>query len=292
MLAPLRGGGDLLPLSTEPYFLSSPALSPDGKTVVFSFEGDLWKAELVNGSATRLTAMQGYETNARFSPDGQWIAFTGRQFGNADVFVIPMEGGEILQLTWHAANDDVENWSWNSKSIYITSNRLNSGTVYKVLVGGGNPVRLFEHYFNTIHNLAENPKTGELFFNDTWESQSMASRKRYKGDYNPDIQSYNPKTSPISRLPSNARLYQLTVRKWSSKKIISCLPMNRLPIKPLNYRSALFATASFPKNRTSPSPTRSVISIYRRIIRRLQSSPAVSYSSAISKGSILFKCIP
>ncbi|MFA5816796.1 MAG: hypothetical protein WC865_14370 [Bacteroidales bacterium] len=186
-------------LSLEPYFLSTPALSSDGKTVVFSFESDLWKADVVSGTATRLTAMQGYETNARISPDGQWIAFTGRQFGNADVFVIPMEGGEIRQLTWHAANDDVENWSWDSKSIYFTSNRLNSGTVYKIPVGGDNPVRLFEHYFNTIHNLAENPKTGELFFNDTWESQSMASRKRYKGDYNPDIQSYNPKTGEYKK---------------------------------------------------------------------------------------------
>ncbi len=178
----------------EPFFLSSPALSPDAKTVVFSFEGDLWKADVATGAATRLTAMQGYETNARISPDGKWIAFTGRQFGNGDVFLIPVEGGEIRQLTWHAANDDVENWSPDSKSIYFTSNRLNSGTVYKVPVEGGNPARLFDHYFNTIHNLAENPKTGELFFNDTWESQSMASRKRYKGQYNPDIQSYNPKT--------------------------------------------------------------------------------------------------
>ncbi len=180
--------------SSEPYFLSSPSLSPDGKTVVFSFEGDLWKADVATGTSYRLTAMQGYETNARISPDGKWIAFTGRQFGNADVFVIPMEGGEIRQLTWHAANDDVEYWSWDSKSIYFTSNRMNSGTVYKVPLEGGNPVRLFNHYFNTIHNLVENPKTGELFFNDTWESQSMASRKRYKGEYNPDIQSYNPKT--------------------------------------------------------------------------------------------------
>ncbi|MFA6129132.1 MAG: S41 family peptidase [Bacteroidales bacterium] len=186
-------------LSPEPYFLSSPALSPDGKTVVFSFEGDLWKADLASGNADRLTAMQGYETSARISPDGKWIAFTGRQFGNGDVYLIPMEGGEIRQLTFHAANDEVENWNWDSKSIYFTSGRFNSGTVYKVPLDGGNPVRLFEHYFNTIHNLAENPKTGELFFNDTWESQNMASRKRYKGDYNPDIQSYNPKTGEYKK---------------------------------------------------------------------------------------------
>jgi Tol biopolymer transport system component/C-terminal processing protease CtpA/Prc len=190
------------PFTLYPYFPSSPAISPDGKTIVFSYEGDLWKTDLAVGNATRLTAMQGYETNARISPDGRWIAFTGRQFGNADVYVIPMDGGEIRQLTFHAANDDVENWSGDSKFIYFTSGRLNSGTVYKIPPEGGNPTRLFEHYFNTIHNLAENPVTGELFFNDTWESQSMASRKRYKGEYNPDIQSYNPKNGEYKKYTS------------------------------------------------------------------------------------------
>src|SRR5207302_1177930 len=77
------------------YFLSYPCLSPDGSTVVFSYEGDLWRAETKGGQATRLTAMQGYETNARFSPDGKWIAFTGRQSGNSDIYIMPVEGGEI-----------------------------------------------------------------------------------------------------------------------------------------------------------------------------------------------------
>jgi Tol biopolymer transport system component len=64
--------------NTDAYFLSQPALTPDGKAVIFSFEGDLWRADVFGGQAYRLTAMQGYETNAKVSPDGKWIAFTGR----------------------------------------------------------------------------------------------------------------------------------------------------------------------------------------------------------------------
>ena len=56
---------------SEAYFLSQPALTPDGQTVVFSFEGDIWKANLGDKQAYRLTAMQGYETNAKVSPDGK-----------------------------------------------------------------------------------------------------------------------------------------------------------------------------------------------------------------------------
>ncbi len=74
------------------YFLSQPCISPDGQTVIFSFEGDLWQAGIADGRATRITAMLGYETNARISPDGKWVAFTGRQYGNADIFIMPSSG--------------------------------------------------------------------------------------------------------------------------------------------------------------------------------------------------------
>ena len=114
------------------YFLSNPCLTPDGATVIFSFEGDLWKASIKDGQASSLTAMQGYETSASVSPDGKWIAFTGRQYGNADVFVMPVNGGEVKQITYHSGNDDVTSWSWDSKSIYFNSNRMGQIAGFKV----------------------------------------------------------------------------------------------------------------------------------------------------------------
>ena len=182
------------------YFLSNPCLSPDGQTVIFSFEGDLWKANINNGQAVRLTAMQGYETSPRVSPDGKWIAFTGRQYGNADVFVMPVNGGDVKQITYHSSNDDVSSWSWDSKYIYFTSNRMGQAAGFKVDAGGGTAQRVFGNYFFQFdHNLVEHPGTGEIFFNDTWESSTQSQRKRYKGPFNPDIQSYNPKTKQYKK---------------------------------------------------------------------------------------------
>ena len=180
--------------SQEVYFTSYPTLTPDGKTVIFSYEGDLWKTDLNNPVAVRLTAMQGEETHPHVSPDGKWLAFSSNQFGNNDVFVMPLAGGEVKQLTWHEASDEVDSWTWDSKSIYFTSNRYNGFSEYKVGLNGGTPTRVFGHYFNTIHGVVEHPQTGELFFSDTWESNFFSNRKHYKGAYNPDIQSYNPKT--------------------------------------------------------------------------------------------------
>ena len=174
------------------FFLSNPCLTPDGQTVIFAFEGDLWKANVNDGQASRLTAMQGYETSPRVSPDGKWIAFTGRQYGNPDVFVMPVNGGDVRQITYHSSNDDVTSWSWDSKSIYFNSNRMGQIAGYKVSADGGTPVRVFGNYFFQYdHNLVEHPTSGEIFFNDTWESSNQVQRKRYKGPFNPDIQSYN-----------------------------------------------------------------------------------------------------
>ncbi|MCK9640672.1 MAG: S41 family peptidase [Prolixibacteraceae bacterium] len=181
--------------SVEPYFLSSPSLTPDGKTLIFSFEGDIWKASVKDGVATRLTAMQGYENGAKVSPDGKWIAFTGRQYNNSDVYIMPAEGGEVRQLTFHSGSDEVSSWSWDSKYIYFSSNRAGQVSGYKVGTEGGTPTRIFgDNFFQNDHNLVEHPVTREIFFNDTWESSNQVQRKRYKGPYNPDIQSYNPVT--------------------------------------------------------------------------------------------------
>ena len=177
------------------YFLSNPTLTPDGQTVIFAFEGDLWKASLGDGNATRLTAMQGYETSPRVSPDGKWIAFTGRQYGNGDIYVMSVNGGDVKQITYHSGNDEVTSWSWDSKSIYFNSGRMGQVAGFKVGADGGTPQRVFGNYFFQYdHNLIEHPTSGEIFFNDTWESNNQVQRKRYKGPFNPDIQSYNLKT--------------------------------------------------------------------------------------------------
>ncbi|WP_410220384.1 S41 family peptidase [Pedobacter sp.] len=192
----------LLPALTyaqkQTYFASYPALSPDGQTIVFSYDGDIWKVPVKGGLASRITAMQGEEINPKISPDGKWLAFSSNQYGNFDVYVMPMGGGDIKQLTFNDATDEVDNWGWDSKTIYFTSSRYNNYSSYKVNINGGTAIRLFDNYFNTTHNIAEAPD-GSLFFNDTWESRNFTNRKRYKGAFNPDIQSYNPKTKAYKR---------------------------------------------------------------------------------------------
>lgn len=179
--------------SSEVYFASFPCLTPDGSSLVFSHQGDLWSVDSNGGLAQRMTAMEGNESRPRISPDGKWLAFSSDMYGNEDVYLMPMGGGAIVRLTYHQGFDHVDSWSWDSKYIYLTSDRYNIHSGYKVHIDGTTPQRVFdEGYFNNSHHLVEHPVSGEVFFNESWESKRYAHRLGYKGPYNPEIKSFHP----------------------------------------------------------------------------------------------------
>ena len=184
------------------HFADHPALTPDGETLVFAYNGDLWKVATTGGAANRITALDGAESHPRISPDGKWLAFSSGQYGNADVYVTPLAGGPIKQLTYHQAADEVANWSWDSQTIYFTSSRYNRYTTFTVPASGGTPKRLMPHYFNITHNVVPLPGSDDFLFNESWESKNFTHRKGYKGPYNPDVKRYDPKANSVSRLTS------------------------------------------------------------------------------------------
>ena len=195
------------------YFLSNPSLSPDAQTAYFSFEGDIWKVDSNGGNASRITALEGEAINPRVSPDGKWLAFSSNQFGNYDVFVMPINGGSIKQLTFHQGKDEMESWAWDSETIYFTSSRNNNFGSFKTNLKGETPQPLFNHYFNTTNGLVETPN-GEFIFTNSSESANQVTRKRYKGENNPDLLAYHPKSKTFKQYTDyNGKDFNATVDK-------------------------------------------------------------------------------
>jgi len=113
--------------------------------VVFTYEDDLFIAEISGGDAYRLTRGPGMERYAKFSPDASMIAFTGSYDGGRDVYVMDAGGGEPRRLTWHPARDRVLGWAPDGKSIVFRSDRVmpfRAEEVYVVDLDGGMPRRL------------------------------------------------------------------------------------------------------------------------------------------------------
>jgi len=127
-----------------------------GEQVVFCYAGDLWLASSEGGTAARLTAHPGLELFPKFSPDGQWIAFTGQYDGDEQVYVIPAQGGAPRQLTFYPArgplpprwgyDNQVYGWTRDSSRVLFRSLReswdLTDTRLYLVSIGGGAPEAL------------------------------------------------------------------------------------------------------------------------------------------------------
>ncbi|MGH9657366.1 MAG: S41 family peptidase [Bryobacteraceae bacterium] len=109
--------------------------------VAFSHLGDIWTAAETGRDVRRLTAHSALDTYPRFSPDGQWIAFSSDRNGNLDVFLLPAAGGTAKQLTFHSAADSVLGWTPDSRSVLFASQRSEDfmGRLYTVSVDGGLP---------------------------------------------------------------------------------------------------------------------------------------------------------
>src|ERR1022692_2545536 len=129
--------------ASKPLLIHHPTISRD--KIAFSYAGDIWTVGRDGGDAQRLTAGVGAKIDPYFSPDGNWIAYTGSYYGNPDVFVIPATGGEPRRLTHHPAADIVTGWSPDGKRVLFVSGR-NSATdppkLFTVSVEGGFPSEL------------------------------------------------------------------------------------------------------------------------------------------------------
>jgi tricorn protease len=159
-----------------PLLAHSPTLS---KTqVVFAYGGYLWSVPREGGDARQLTT-GGHEGLPIFSPDGNWIAFTGQYDGNIDVFVIPADGGEPKRLTWHPAADIAVAWTPDGKKVLFHSGReayADFDRLYTVPVEGG-PAEVLPMWRGEDAWFSPDGSRIAYVPNEIWQT----SWKRYRG---------------------------------------------------------------------------------------------------------------
>jgi len=127
-----------------------PAISPDGRTIAFSYRGNLWRVSTSGGVATALTVGSSYNTSPVWSPDGSKIAFASDRNGSLDVYVMPSEGGDATRLTFHSADEVPTSFTPDGQSVLFSAAILESPScidfptgaqpqLYRVGLSGGMP---------------------------------------------------------------------------------------------------------------------------------------------------------
>jgi len=159
---------------------SNPALSPDGKRIVFSWAGDLWSGRAGGGLAKRLTSHPAYETDPAFSPDGTQIAFTSNRNGPDQVFVVAAAGSLPRQVTFHSEGSRVVEWYPDGKSLLVEGVRdfgsKSASRFHRVELGGRKAERLL--FDAEGHSGALSPDGKRLLF---CREGSDPYRKGYRG---------------------------------------------------------------------------------------------------------------
>jgi len=96
-----------------------PTINKDA--IIFVSEDDLWTGPIKGGIARRLTSNLGEVSHPFLSPDGNDVAFVGREEGHPEVYCMPAQGGVARRLTFLGANSVVVGWSKNGNNILFAS---------------------------------------------------------------------------------------------------------------------------------------------------------------------------
>jgi len=120
-------GGRSQPLKTSverltriPGVEQSPAISPDGKSVVYNRDRDLWLLRVGGDNPINLTAdSPGQDFAPAFSPDGQLVAFNSFRGDGVGLFVMGATGENVRRLTTRGF---LPAWTPDGKELVFANN--------------------------------------------------------------------------------------------------------------------------------------------------------------------------
>lgn len=193
----------------EPLWLRSSAISPDGRTIAFTYHGDIWRVPAGGGDAVPLTTNDAFDFGPVWSHDGSQIAFGSSRYGSTDVFVMGAMGGAPTRLTFHSNGEVPMDFTRDNAQVIFYATRQDDaknqhfpvgglGELYSVPVKGGRPMQV-----STIAmQSARFDPAGSLIayhdrkgYEDNWRKHHTSSVTRDIWTFDPAAKSYKQLTS-------------------------------------------------------------------------------------------------
>jgi Tol biopolymer transport system component len=95
--------------------------SPDGQRIAFHADGDVWIVPRSGSPATKLTHYEGFDGGPEWSPDGSEIAYCSIRHGQEELWVMPARGGEARRLTDDGEFASAGSWSPDGRHLAFVS---------------------------------------------------------------------------------------------------------------------------------------------------------------------------
>lgn len=89
----------------SPLWLRNTAISPDGRTIAFTYHGDIFTVPVTGGKATQITSDHGFDSYPVWSPDGKTLVFASDRRGSMDIYSVNAKGGTPKRLTTHSGSE-------------------------------------------------------------------------------------------------------------------------------------------------------------------------------------------
>ncbi|AXT19843.1 peptidase S41 [Flavobacteriaceae bacterium AU392] len=178
--------------------VNEPALSPDGRSIAFNFQGDIWTSDVNGQNAKRITVHEAYDTKPIWSHDGKTIAFQSNRYGNNDIYVVPFNGGLPKRLTYRSAGDNITDYTKNGDILFSTRRDFaqveREGETHIVNNSGGTPYR----YMSALGFDATISPNGD--FIAFVKGNCRIQREAYRGPANRNIWLYDIKNDKYTQL--------------------------------------------------------------------------------------------
>ena len=219
----------------SPLWLRYPSISPDGKTIAFSYKGDLYTVPSAGGKATALTIHEANDIQPVWSRDGKRIAFASNRYGNFDIYTISSEGGKPIRLTYFSTHDFPSDFSIDGQHIIFTSARLDDSKnqmfpsgglpeLYKIPASGGRAQQIS----TVAAQNARYTRDGKRIIYQDIKGYEDQFRKHHISSVTRDLWSFSPETDTYTKItsfngedrepvmgPGNDDLYYLSEEKGS-----------------------------------------------------------------------------
>ncbi len=197
-LALLLGAPAAFAASGNVDFPRYPSISPDARTIAFTWRGDIWSVPVSGGLAERLTSNPSNDLRTAWSPDAKTIAFNSSRLGGMNIFTMNADGSNVATVTSSDRTLILSGFTPDGKTILLSSSRegdvYRAPRPYKVGASGGEIERLMDCFGDAPQMSPDGTKVVFERGGSEW------SRRSYKGPDNRDLWLYDVNAKSFTRL--------------------------------------------------------------------------------------------